>query len=111
LDIEKLQNHIVVMDLRSHKLTGKMAAESLHIAGIATNKNAVPFDTTSPFITSGIRLGTSACTTLGFKEDEFQLVGNLIGDILDSLKISPNGCNETTEIILSKVKTLMSKYC
>jgi glycine hydroxymethyltransferase len=105
------KNHIVVLDLRSHKLTGKIASESLHKAGITTNKNAVPFDTTSPFITSGIRLGTPACTTFGFKEYEFQFVGNLIADILDSLKISPNGCSETTEIVLSKVKTLMSKYC
>lgn len=81
-------NHIVLLDLRKHGITGKIAAESLDRAAITANKNSVPFDTTSPFVTSGIRLGTPACTTRGFKEKEFEIVANLIADILDGLKSS-----------------------
>ena len=103
------KNHMVVVDLRAHKLTGKLASESLDRAGITSNKNSVPFDETSPFITSGIRLGTPACTTRGFKEKEFEIVGNLISDILDSLKISENN-SVTEQIILSKVKELTAKF-
>lgn len=81
-------NHIVLLDLRKHGITGKIAADSLDRAAITANKNSVPFDTTSPFVTSGIRLGTPACTTRGFKEKEFEIVANLIADILDGLKSS-----------------------
>ena len=71
--------------------------------------NSVPFDTTSPFITSGIRLGSPACTTRGFKEKEFEITGNLIADILDSLKISEN--NSTTEkMVFTKVQELTAKF-
>ncbi len=102
-------NHMIVLDLRDHKLTGKLASESLDRAGITSNKNSVPFDDTSPFVTSGVRLGTPACTTRGFKEKEFEFVGNLIADILDSLQISEN--NSDTEIlVLSKVKELNAKF-
>lgn len=78
-------NHMLLMDLRKVGITGKVASESLDRAGITTNKNTVPFDTTSPFITSGIRLGTPACTTRGFKEKEFEEVGHLIADLLDGI--------------------------
>ena len=102
-------NHMIVLDLRKHGITGKLASESLDRAGITSNKNSVPFDTTSPFVTSGIRLGTPACTTRGFKEKEFEIVGNLIADVLDSLKVSEN--NEDTEKkIFSKAKELTSKF-
>jgi glycine hydroxymethyltransferase len=103
------KNHMVVLDLRKHKLTGKLASESLDRAGITSNKNSVPFDDTSPFITSGVRLGSPACTTRGFKEKEFEIVGNLIADVLDSLKISENNSN-TEKMILSKVKELTAKF-
>lgn len=103
------KNHMVVLDLRKHKLTGKLASESLDRAGITSNKNSVPFDDTSPFITSGVRLGSPACTTRGFKEKEFEIVGNLIADVLDSLKISENNPN-TEKMILSKVKELTAKF-
>lgn len=83
-------NHIVLLDLRKHGITGKIAADSLDRAAITANKNSVPFDTTSPFVTSGIRLGTPACTTRGFKEKEFEIVATLIADILDGLKSSDN---------------------
>ncbi|RTK93633.1 MAG: serine hydroxymethyltransferase [Rickettsiales bacterium] len=78
-------NHMLLLDLRKAGITGKVASESLDRAGITTNKNTVPFDTTSPFITSGIRLGTPACTTRGFKEKEFEEVGHLIADLLDGI--------------------------
>ncbi|WP_425360309.1 MULTISPECIES: serine hydroxymethyltransferase [unclassified Candidatus Tisiphia] len=84
-------NHIVLVDLRKYGITGKVAADSLERAGITCNKNAIPFDATSPFITSGIRLGTSACTTRGFKEQEFIEVGNMISDVLDGLKDKNDG--------------------
>ncbi|MDN3031352.1 MAG: serine hydroxymethyltransferase [Candidatus Tisiphia sp.] len=84
-------NHIVLVDLRKYGITGKVAADSLERAGITCNKNAIPFDATSPFITSGIRLGTPACTTRGFKEQEFIEVGNMISDVLDGLKDKNDG--------------------
>jgi glycine hydroxymethyltransferase len=79
-------NHMVLMDLRAHKISGKDVASILEQVGISCNKNTVPFDKTSPFITSGIRLGTPACTTRGFKEKDFVMVAGLIADVLDSLK-------------------------
>ncbi|WP_341749502.1 serine hydroxymethyltransferase [Candidatus Tisiphia endosymbiont of Sialis lutaria] len=84
-------NHIVLVDLRKYGITGKVAADSLERAGITCNKNAIPFDATSPFITSGIRLGTPACTTRGFKEQEFIEVGKMISDVLDGLKDKNDG--------------------
>ncbi len=84
-------NHIVLVDLRRSGITGKIAADSLDRAGITCNKNSIPFDHTSPFITSGIRLGTPACTTRGFKEKEFEIVGNLICDVLDTIKAGKLG--------------------
>jgi glycine hydroxymethyltransferase len=79
-------NHIVLMDLRQDKISGRDVACILEQVGISCNKNAVPFDKTSPFITSGVRLGTPACTTRGFKEKDFAIVANIIADVLDSLK-------------------------
>jgi len=71
--------HLVLVDLRPKKLTGKAAERSLENAGITCNKNGVPFDPESPFVTSGIRLGSPAGTSRGFGEDEFRLIGNLMG--------------------------------
>ncbi len=67
-------NHLVLIDLRSKGLTGKQAEEVLGSAEITVNKNMVPYDTESPFVTSGIRVGTPAMTTRGFGEDEFRMV-------------------------------------
>lgn len=97
-------NHIVLLDLRKHGLTGKLASESLDRAGITSNKNTVPFDPTSPFITSGVRLGTPACTTRGFKENEFKIVGNLIADVLDSLKQSENSGKVEKEVYAKAIE-------
>ena len=78
-------NHLMLLDLRSKKLTGKAAEAALSRAHITCNKNGVPFDTEKPFITSGIRLGTPAATSRGFGIAEFKLVGELIADVLDGL--------------------------
>jgi glycine hydroxymethyltransferase len=79
-------NHMVLMDLRKHKISGKDVSTILEQVGITCNKNTVPFDPTSPFVTSGVRLGTPACTTRGFREKDFVAVANLIADVLDSSK-------------------------
>ncbi|PCJ29195.1 MAG: serine hydroxymethyltransferase [Rickettsiales bacterium] len=102
-------NHIVVLDLRKHGLTGKLASASLDRAGMTSNKNTVPFDDTSPFVTSGVRLGSAACTTRGFREEEFRIVGNMIADLLDSLKESEENA-ATEQAIFAKAVELNSKF-
>ena len=78
----KTDNHIVLMDLRSKGLTGKDCEQALGQANITVNKNAVPNDPQSPFVTSGIRLGTPAVTTRGFGSDEVKILTNWICDIV-----------------------------
>ena len=75
-------NHMMLADLRNLSITGKKAEEVLGMAGITVNKNTVPFDTESPFVTSGIRIGTPAVTTRGMKEAEMQKIGAFIVDVL-----------------------------
>jgi glycine hydroxymethyltransferase len=77
--------HLMLVDLRRKGLTGKLAEQALGRAGITCNKNGIPFDPEKPMITSGIRLGTPACTTRGFSEPEFREVGELIIEVLDGL--------------------------
>lgn len=111
------ENHIVVLDLRKilkqHtpsdvEITGKEVADSLERAGITANKNSIAFDTKSPFVTSGVRFGSPACTSRGFKEKEFEYVGNLIADIIDALKI---GSEEQTEkLVKIKTQELLSNF-
>ncbi|HEX5037174.1 MAG TPA: serine hydroxymethyltransferase [bacterium] len=81
-------NHLMLVDLRNRKLTGKDAQEALEEAGITTNKNAVPFDDQSPLITSGIRIGTPALTTRGMKEAEMKVIGGWIHEVLSDIKNS-----------------------
>ena len=76
-------NHLMLLDLRKSELTGKVAQETLDRARITVNKNAVPFDTRSPFVTSGIRIGTPAVTTRGMKEKEMEQIGDFIGRALN----------------------------
>ncbi|AFC70804.1 serine hydroxymethyltransferase [Rickettsia australis] len=102
-------NHIVLVDLRKNGITGKLAANSLDRAGITCNKNAIPFDKTSPFITSGIRLGTPACTTRGFKEKDFVLVGHIVADILDALKNNKDN-SKAEQKVLNKVTKLIKLF-
>ena len=77
--------HLMLLDLRTFNVTGKDAQASLGRANITCNKNGIPFDTESPMITSGIRLGTPACTTRGFGEEEFKLIAELIYRVIKGL--------------------------
>ena len=78
-------NHLMLMDLRKSELTGKVAQETLDKARITVNKNGIPFDTRSPFVTSGIRIGTPAVTSRGMKEPEMAQIGNLIARALGAV--------------------------
>jgi glycine hydroxymethyltransferase len=78
--------HLVLVDLRPKGLTGKAAERALDDAGITCNKNGIPFDPAKPAVTSGIRLGTPACTTRGFGEAEFAKVADLIDQVLDAAR-------------------------
>ena len=102
-------NHIIVLDLRKQGITGKLASASLDNAGITSNKNTVPFDKTSPFVTSGVRLGTPACTTRGFRATEFKIVGNLIADVLDGLNKSEEN-EQIEQEVFAQVLELNAKF-
>jgi glycine hydroxymethyltransferase len=91
-------NHLFLLDLTNKNITGKVAENALHAAGITVNKNMVPFDKRSPFVTSGIRMGTPALTTKGMKEKEMEVIAGFI----DAVLADPE--NETTiKIILREV--------
>ena len=79
----RTESHVMLVDLRAKGVTGKETEAALGQAHITVNKNAIPNDPEKPFVTSGIRLGTPAMTTRGFKEAEAELTGNLIADVLD----------------------------
>ena len=97
--------HMFLVDLRAKNLTGKQAAESLELAHITVNKNAIPNDPEKPFITSGIRIGSPAITTRGFREIQAEQLANLIADVLEA---------PTDVAVLAHVaheaKTLCAKY-
>ncbi|HRZ87479.1 MAG TPA: serine hydroxymethyltransferase [bacterium] len=78
-------NHLMLVDVSSAKLTGKDAANALHDAGITVNKNMIPFDAASPFVTSGIRIGTPAVTTRGMKEAEMKQIAGMIATVLGAI--------------------------
>jgi len=78
-------NHVFLIDLSNKNITGKEAENALHAAGITVNKNMVPFDTRSPFVTSGIRLGTAALTTKGMKETEMKQIAGMIDTVLSNI--------------------------
>jgi glycine hydroxymethyltransferase len=101
----KTDNHIVLMDLRSKELTGKDCEMALGQANITVNKNAVPDDPQSPFVTSGIRLGTPAVTTRGFGTEEIELLTNWICDVVLDL-----GNAEKITQIKSDVVSLCKKF-
>ena len=102
--------HMLLIDLSNKEVTGKLAEKALDDAGITCNKNSVPFDNKSPFVTSGIRIGTAAGTTRGFKEDEFKYIGNLISEVIDSLKKPDDEILKTVELVRSKVLDLCNKF-
>ncbi len=98
-------NHLILIDLRNKGLNGKIAEEALDNASITVNKNMVPFDTESPFVTSGIRIGSPAMTTRGLKEAEFEYIASLIDKVLQ------NPENEDThEKVKQEVRDLCSKF-
>jgi glycine hydroxymethyltransferase len=77
--------HLLLVDLQNKNVTGRAAEIALESIGITCNKNGVPFDPLKPAVTSGIRLGSPACTTRGFGIEEFQLIADLIADIIEGL--------------------------
>ena len=101
----RTESHVFLVDLRTKGLTGKAADAALGLAHITVNKNSIPNDPESPFVTSGIRIGSPAITTRGFKEEEAKLVANLIADVLD---------NPTDEAVIAatkaKVHALTAKF-
>jgi glycine hydroxymethyltransferase len=95
-------NHLMLVDLSGTDITGKMAEETLESAGITVNKNAVPFDTRSPFVTSGFRIGTPATTSRGLREKEMELVADWIGRALQ---------NVANEAELSSIRAEVKELC
>ena len=102
--------HLLLVDLRSKNLTGKASEASLERAGLTCNKNAVPFDQLSPFVTSGIRIGTPAGTTRGFGEAEFKEIGSLIAQVLDGLISNPEDNSVIENQVLKQSYALCQKF-
>ena len=102
--------HLMLLDLRNFKLTGKLAMESLGRANITCNKNSIPFDTESPMITSGVRLGTPASTTRGFGQKEFVLVGELISKVLKELAKNPDNNSIVEKEVQKEVIDLCGSF-
>lgn len=102
--------HLMLVDLRPKHLTGNIAEKSLERAHMTCNKNGIPFDPEKPTVTSGIRLGTPAGTTRGFKEDEFKKIGELIGDVLDGLSAHPDDNAAAEEKAKSEVLELCARF-
>ena len=102
--------HLMLVDLRPKKLTGKAAEASLENAAIACNKNGVPFDPEKPMVTSGVRLGSPAATSRGFGVEEFTEVGNMIGDVLDGLAANPDDNSKAEGEVKAKVQELCGRF-
>ncbi|MCH4090980.1 serine hydroxymethyltransferase [Acetobacter sp.] len=104
-------SHLLLVDLRPKKVTGKIAEKALERAGITANKNAVPFDPEKPAITSGIRLGSPAATARGFREAEFREVGEMIDEVLTALAASGGEGDAAVEnAVHERVKALCKKF-
>ena len=95
-------NHLMLVDLTKRGITGKEAEDALVKAGITVNKNTIPFETRSPFVTSGIRIGTPATTTKGMKEAEMRIIAGFIDEALK---------NRSDEAKLSSIKTKVAELC
>ncbi|OUR79360.1 serine hydroxymethyltransferase [Colwellia psychrerythraea] len=102
--------HLMLVDLRPKGLKGNTTEESLERAGITCNKNGIPFDSEKPMVTSGIRLGTPAGTSRGFGNDEFELIGQWIGDVLDGLVANPEDNSVAEKKVLQQVQELCLKF-
>ena len=102
-------NHLMLVDLRAKSLTGKAAVGALSRAGITCNKNGVPFDPQKPTVTSGIRLGSPACTSRGFGGEEFAEVGAMIADVLDGLLAHGEANNGTVEAAVKERASALTR--
>ena len=102
--------HLMLIDLRSFGVTGKDAQASLGRANITCNKNGIPFDSESPMITSGIRLGTPACTTRGFGPEEFKLVGDLIFKVIEGLSKNKEDNSKIEKEVQKEIIELCSSF-
>ncbi len=98
-------NHLVLVDLKDEEVTGKEGEKALEDCNIVVNKNAVPYDSEPPMVTSGVRIGTPALTTRGMKEDEFEEIGEMIGKVLHN----PDDESIKSEV-RERVETLMKDY-
>lgn len=104
-------NHLILADLRPKAVTGKAAEAALGRAHITCNKNGVPFDPEKPFVTSGVRLGTPAGTTRGFKEAEFRQIADWIVEVVDGLAANgPDGNGEIEAAVKAKVEALCAGF-
>jgi glycine hydroxymethyltransferase len=103
-------NHLMLVDLRPKKLTGKASEHSLEEAGITCNKNGIPFDPEKPAITSGIRLGTPAATSRGFGPAEFKQVGQMIIRVLDGLAANPSDNSAVEKAVREEVRALCKRF-
>ena len=101
----RTESHVMLVDLRAKGITGKAAEAALGNAHITVNKNAIPNDPEKPFVTSGIRLGSPAMTTRGFKEEQARAVGHLIADVLENPEDEA-----TLATVRAKVKELTSQF-
>ena len=102
--------HLMLVDLRPFNVKGNVAAESLSRANITCNKNGIPFDTESPMITSGIRLGTPACTTRGFGSNEFKIVGDLIFNVIEGLSKNKEDNSKIEKEVQKEIIELCSSF-
>ena len=100
----------MLVDLRPKSLTGKAAEASLEAAAITCNKNGIPFDPEKPFVTSGVRLGTPAGTTRGFGIAEFNLIGELISQVLDGLAANPDNNSAVEGEVKQRVEELCARF-
>tara|TARA_Y100000310_G_C20120877_1_gene551379 strand:- start:47 stop:574 length:528 start_codon:yes stop_codon:yes gene_type:complete len=94
--------HVILIDLRNKNISGKKAERLLEEAGITTNKNMVPFDERSPMITSGLRVGTPAMTTRGMSENEMEIIGELISQVIE---------NDEDENVLKTTRSQVTELC
>ena len=107
---EGTDTHLMLLDLRTFNVTGKDAQASLGRANITCNKNGIPFDTESPMITSGIRLGTPACTTRGFGEEEFKLIAELIYRVIKGLSENKSDNSKIEKEVKKEVIDLCAAF-
>ncbi|MDF8331673.1 serine hydroxymethyltransferase [Novosphingobium cyanobacteriorum] len=104
-------NHLMLVDLSPKSVTGKAAEKGLDRAWLTCNKNGIPYDTRSPFVTSGIRLGTPAGTTRGFREEEFRAIGALIAEVVDGMaRNGDEGDGQVEQRVRDRVAALCAQF-